>query len=416
MVLLKTLGPGLITGASDDDPSGIGTYAQTGAQFGYTQLWMALFTFPLMTVIQEMCARIALETGAGLAEVLRKYYPKPVLYGCVFLLFVANTINLGADLGAMAAAAQLLVPLPFLILLISLTVVTLTLEIYIAYKRYARFLRLLTLSLFAYCLVVFVVRQDWGQALRNTVLPTLQFDQSYLINLVAVLGTTISPYLFFWQASQEVEEEIDEGKTTPAARRGVSDTELRWMRTDVTAGMLLSNLIMWFIIVTAASTLFRGGIHQIDTADKAAEALKPLAGPFASLAFAAGIVGTGLLAVPILAGSAAYAVAETLRLPEGLSLTLPQAPAFYGVLALATLVGGAMNLIGINPVLALYYTAVINGLVAPPLLLMLMFITNNPRIMHRRVNGRFSNTLGWLTTLAMTGAAVALLVSIVLGH
>jgi NRAMP (natural resistance-associated macrophage protein)-like metal ion transporter len=415
-VLLKALGPGLITGASDDDPSGIGTYAQTGAQFGYAQLWMALFTFPLMAVIQEMCARIALETGGGLAEVLRKYYPKPVLYSCVCLLFIANTINLGADLGAMAAAAQLLVPLPFLLLLVGMTGITLALEVLIAYKRYARFLRVLTFSLFAYCLVVLVVRQDWGQALRGTLLPTLQLNQSYLLNLVAVLGTTISPYLFFWQASQEIEDEIDEGKATRAARRGVSDNELKWMRTDVTAGMFLSNVVMWFIIVTAASTLFRAGVHQIDTAAQAAAAIKPLAGPFASLIFAAGIVGTGLLAVPILAGSAAYAVAESLRWREGLSLSLPQAPAFYGVIALATLVGGAMNLIGINPVVALYYTAVINGLVAPPLLLMLMLITNNRGIMHRRVNGWLSNILGWLTTLAMTGAGVALLVSMALGH
>ena len=311
----------------------------------------------------------------------------------------------------MAAAAKLLVPLPFLVLLVGMTVVTLSLEIFVAYMCYAKFLRLLTFSPFAFCLVVLVVKQDWGQALRNTVVPTLQLDQSYLINLVAILGTTISPYLFFWQASQEVEQDIDAGKTTLASRRGVSDIELKWMRTDVTLGMLFSNVIMWFIILTSASTLFRGGIHQIDTADKAAEALKPLAGQFASLIFAAGIVGTGLLAVPILAGSAAYAVAETLRLPEGLSLSLPHAPAFYGVLALATLVGGAMNLIGINPVLALYYTAVINGLVAPPQLLIWMLITNNRRILHQRVNGWLSNTLGWLTTLAMTGAAVALILS-----
>lgn len=410
-VYLKALGPGLITGAADDDPSGIGTYAQTGAQFGYSQLWLALFTFPLMTIIQEMCARIALQTGGGLATNLRKYYPKSVLYFCVFLLFSANTINIGADLGAMASASQLLVPIPFLILLAAITLITLGLEVFVEYKRYAKFLRWLTFSLFAYVLVVFIVRQDWSQALVSTFLPNGELNRDYLLNIVAVLGTTISPYLFFWQASQEVEEEIDEGKTTTLTRRGVSTTELKWMRTDVTAGMFFSNIVMWFIILTTASTLFRNGLHQIDSAAQAAEALKPLAGQFAALLFAVGIIGTGLLAVPILAGSAAYAVAETLRKPEGLSLKLKQAPVFYAVIALATFVGAAMNLIGVNPIRALYYTAVINGLVSPPLLLMLMLITNNRRIMGQRVNSRLSNTIGWLTTLAMTVAAAALLLS-----
>jgi NRAMP (natural resistance-associated macrophage protein)-like metal ion transporter len=410
-VYLKALGPGLITGAADDDPSGIGTYAQTGAQFGYSQLWLALFTFPLMTIIQEMCARIALQTGGGLATNLRKYYPKSVLYICVFLLFSANTINIGADLGAMASASQLLVPIPFLILLVAITLITLGLEVFVEYKRYAKFLRLLTFSLFAYVLVVFIVRQDWGQALVSTFLPSGELNRDYLLNIVAVLGTTISPYLFFWQASQEVEEEIDEGKITTSARRGVSTTDLKWMRTDVTAGMFFSNIVMWFIILTTASTLFRNGLHQIDSAAQAAEALKPLAGQFAALLFTVGIIGTGLLAVPILAGSAAYAVAETLRKPEGLSKKFKQAPVFYAVIALATLVGATMNLLGINPIRALYYTAVINGLVSPPLLLMLMLITNNRRIMGKRVNGRLSNTIGWLTTLAMTVAAAALLLS-----
>ena len=410
-VYLKALGPGLITGAADDDPSGIGTYAQTGAQFGYSQLWLALFTFPLMTVIQEMCARIALQTGGGLATNLRKYYPKSMLYICVFLLFSANTINIGADLGAMASASQLLVPIPFLILLAAITLITLGLEVFIEYKRYAKFLRLLTFSLLAYVLVVFIVRQDWSQALVSTLLPNGELTRDYLLNIVAVLGTTISPYLFFWQASQEIEEEIDEGKTTISSRRGVSTAELKWMRTDVTAGMFFSNIVMWFIILTTASTLFRNGLHQINSAAQAAEALKPLAGQFASLLFAVGIIGTGLLAVPILAGSAAYAVAETFRKPEGLSKKLKQAPVFYAVIALATLVGATMNLLGINPIRALYYTAIINGLVSPPLLLMLMLITNNRRIMGNRVNGRLSNTIGWLTTLAMTVAAAALLLS-----
>jgi NRAMP (natural resistance-associated macrophage protein)-like metal ion transporter len=405
------LGPGLITGASDDDPSGIGTYAQTGAQFGYAQLWTALATTPLMIAVQEMCARIGLQTGAGLAEVIRKHYPKPILYLCVTLLFVANTVNIGADLGAMAASAQLLLGLPFLIWLAAMTLLAAILEIFVDYKQYAKALRLLTLALFAYALVVFVVPQDWGQALRSTLVPTFQFNQDYLLNLVAVIGTTISPYLFFWQASEEVEEEIDEGKKTKAQRRGVTKTELKWMRTDVTSGMLFSNAVMWFIIVTTASTLFRNGITNIDSAPKAAEALRPIAGDFAYALFAAGIIGTGLLAVPVLAGSAAYAVAETFKLREGLYLKLRQARGFYGVIAFATLVGAAINLIGINPIQALYYTAVLNGLVAPPLLFMILLIANNRKIMGGKTNGRVSNVFGWITTVAMTMSALALLLT-----
>ena len=411
-VYLRALGPGLITGASDDDPSGIGTYAQTGAQFGYTQLWMALFTFPLMTVVQEICARVALQTGTGLATVLRKNYPRPVLYFCLLLLGIANTINLGADLGAMAAAAQLLIPLPIYVFLAAITLIILVLLVFTSYNLYARILRFLTLSLFAYILVVFAVQQDWGQALRSTVIPTLQFNQAYLMNIVAVLGTTISPYLFFWQASQEVEEMVEEGKTSVAARKGTSKVELKWMRADVTAGMLLSNVVMWFIVVTAASTLFRNGIYQVDSAAKAAEALKPIAGPFAAALFAAGILGTGALAVPILAGSIAYAVGDTFQFREGLSRKWYQARQFYAVIVLATLIGAGINLLGINPMTALYYSAVLNGLAAPPLLLMLMLIGNNRKIMHEHTNSRFANIIGWITTVAMTLAAAALLITL----
>ena len=409
---LKTLGPGLITGASDDDPSGIGTYSQTGAQFGYAQLWTALFTFPLMAGIQEICARIALHTGSGLADVLRKHYPKPVLYVCISLLFIANTINIGADLGAMAASGQLLVGLPFLAWLVAITLISTTLQIFVNYKQYAKLLRYLTLSLFAFVLVVFVSVEGWGQLLRNTLLPTVQLNKDYVMNLVAILGTTISPYLFFWQASQEVEEKIDDGKVKPRARQKVSRVELKWMRTDVISGMLFSNLIMWFIIATTGSTLFTKGITDIDSAPRAAEALRPIAGDFAYLLFAAGIIGTGLLAVPILAGSAAYAIAETFRLRKGLYLKLRQAPGFYGIIALSTLIGLAINLGGINPIKALYYTAILNGIVAPPLLFMIMLISNNQKIMKDKVNGPASNAMGWITTIGMSIAAVALLLSV----
>ena len=415
-VYLGALGPGLITGASDDDPSGIGTYSQTGAIFGYTQLWMALYTFPLTAAIQEICARVALQTGTGLAETIRKNYPKPVLYFCVALLVVANIINLGADLGAMAVSAQLLVGIPFVVWLVGITLVTAALEIFVNYRQYAQILRFLALSLFAYVFVVFIVPQDWGQIVRSTLIPSIQFNQDYLLNIVAILGTTISPYLFFWQASQEVEEEIDGGKASVAARKGVSKVELKWMRTDVISGMFFSNVTMWFIIITTASTLFRNGVHQIDSAPQAAEALRPLAGNFAYLLFAAGIIGTGLLAVPILAGSAAYAVAETFKLREGLSLKLRQAPGFYGVIAIATLVGAAMNFSGIDPIQALYYTAVINGVVAPPLLVMIMVISGNGKIMGDKINGPIARILGWLVTIVMALAAGGLLFSIFASH
>jgi NRAMP (natural resistance-associated macrophage protein)-like metal ion transporter len=415
-VFLKSLGPGLITGASDDDPSGIGTYSQTGAQFGYTQLWTALFTFPLMAGIQEICARTALHTGSGLADLIRRHYPKPVLYFCVFLLFVANTVNLGADLGAMAAAGQLLFGLPFLAWLAAMTFISAVLQIFVNYRQYAKVLRFLTLSLLAYVLVVFMSPQDWGRIVRNTFIPTIQISKDYLMDLVAILGTTISPYLFFWQASQEIEEQIDEGKVTPEARKKVTKVELKWRRADVISGMLFSNLIMWFIIATTASTLFSHGITNIDSAPKAAEALKPIAGNFAYLVFASGIIGTGLLAVPVLAGSAAYAVAETFRLREGLYLKFREAPGFYGIIAFSTLIGFTIDLMHINPIKALYYTAVLNGIVAPPLLLMIMLIGNNRSIMKDRVNKRISNTLGWITTAAMTITAVALLLTLGLGH
>ena len=410
---LKVLGPGLVTGASGDDPSGIGTYSQTGAQFGYTQLWAALFTVPLQAAVQAICARIALQTGRGLAANIRKYYPKPILYFYVALLFTANTINLGVDLGAMAAAAQLLLGLPFFLWLAAMTVLTAVLEIFIPYQQYAKVLRILTLTLFAYVIGAFFTSPDWGQALRNTLIPTLQLDQKFLFNLVAILGTTITPYMFFWQANQEVEEEIEEGKKTETQRQGVSKAELKWMHTDVISGSFFSNIVFWFIVMTAASALHQHGVTNIDSAPKAAEALRPLAGDFAYVLFAVGIIGTGLLAVPILAGSAAYAVSETFKFREGLSLKPGEAPTFYSVIAIATLVGAAINLIGINPISALYYAAVINGIVAPLLLLMIMLMSNNRTIMKNKTNGRLSNVLGWVATLAMGAAAMALIVSLV---
>lgn len=408
---LKMLGPGLITGASDDDPSGIGTYSQAGAQFGFGSLWTALFTFPLMAGIQEICARVALHTGNSLTELIRRHYSKPVLYFCVLLLVVANTVNLGADLGAMAAACQLLVGLPYVGWLTVIAGCSILLQIFTDYRKYSKVLRLLTLSLLSYALVFFVSPVDWRRVLHDTFVPSIRYDSGYLLTLVAILGTTISPYLFFWQTNLEIEEKIAEGKETAAARRDVSKVELKWMRTDVVSGMLFSNLIMWCIIATAASTFFTNGSTNIDSALQAARMLEPIAGRFASLLFAAGIVGTGLLAVPIFAGSAAYAVAETFDLEKGLYRKMHEAPGFYAIIIIATVIGLLMNLFGINPIKALYYAAVLNGLAAPPLLVLVMLISRNAAIMKDKVNSNLSAVLGWLTTGAMTLAALALILS-----
>ena len=410
--LLKTFGPGFVTGASDDDPSGIATYSQTGAMFGYTQLWTALFSFPFMAVIQEMCGRIGMVTGKGLAGVVKSHYSKKLLYFAVVLLLVANTINIGADLGAMVAAAQLLIDVPFVILLILITAGTLALQILVPYKVYAKFLKYLTLSLFAYFIVVFVVKQDWGALILATFVPHISLTKEYLVNIVAILGTTISPYLFFWQASEEVEEEVDAGKIANMGqgKPRFSPFDLKTMRKDTVSGMLFSNLVMFFVIATTASTLHTNGIVNIVSAAQAAEALRPLVGDLAFVLFAAGIIGTGLLAVPVLSGSAAYAIAETLGWKEGLYRKVSQAHGFYGVIAIATLVGLVLNFIPIPPFTLLYYAAVLNGIAAPPLLVILLLVANNKKIMGKNTNTRASNVLGVIITTVMFIAAIGLFI------
>jgi len=412
--ILKTLGPGFITGASDDDPSGIGTYAQTGAQFGYSQLWTALFSFPFMAIIQEMCGRIGMVTGKGLAVIVKEHYVKPVLYISVLLLIVANTINIGADLGAMAASGQLVFHIPFLFLLIIITTITLLLEVFVPYPTYAKFLKYLTLSLFAYFFVAFIVKQDWGKIAFSTFIPAFSLNKDYLFNIVAILGTTISPYLFFWQCDEEVEEEIAHhrihamGKGVPKIRY----KDIREMRFDTIFGMFFSNLVMFFIIVTTASTLFVHGITNIDTADQAAIALKPFAGDYAFLLFALGIIGTGFLAVPILSGSASYAVAESFGWKAGLSQKFKKAHKFYGIIAIATIVGLVVNFTPLKPFQLLYYTAVLNGICAPPLMALIIFIGNNKKIMGEHTNSSFSNIVGWIITIVMSVASIALIISL----
>jgi NRAMP (natural resistance-associated macrophage protein)-like metal ion transporter len=408
----KKIGPGFITGAADDDPSGVATYSQTGSIFGYSQLWIALFSFPFMIVIQQMCGRIGMVTGKGLAGVIHAHYSKPVLYFAVSLLVIANTINIGADLGAMAASAQMLLGLPFLFWLCIMTGFIILLEFFVTYKTYSKILKYLALTLFAYVFTAFIVKLDWGIIVKNTVIPQIKFSKDYLLNIVAILGTTISPYLFFWQASQEVEEAIvddkiqDIGVGTPAAsRENVAD-----MNWDTIIGMFFSQAIMFFIIITTAATLHAKGITNIETASQAAEALRPVAGNLAYLLFAAGIIGTGLLAVPILAGSSAYAVAETTGLKAGLSKKPGRAPGFYGVIAASTLIGMSINLLGINPIKALYYAAALNGLAAPPLMALIILIANNKNIMGKFVNKRISNVVGWMIVLVMAIAGILLII------
>jgi len=406
--LLKILGPGFITGAADDDPSGIGTYSQTGAQFGYNQTWLALFSFPFMTVIQEMCGRIGMVNGMGLSGVICKHYAKSFLYAAVVLLVVANTVNLGADLGAMAASAGLIVHIPFVILLLSMAAITLILEIYVTYKKYAKYLKYLTLSLFAYVVTIFVIKQDWGKVAVSTFIPNFSWNKQYIMNIVAILGTTISPYLFFWQANVEVEEQIAKNKINEAGKGkpAVNKYEIRNMRVDTFAGMFFSNLIMFFIIITTASTLHTHGITNIESADQAANALKPIAGNFAFILFALGIIGTGFLALPVLAGSASYALSEAFNWKAGLSLKFNQAKAFYTIIIISTLAGLLINFTEIKPFTMLYYSAMLNGICAPPLMVIILIIANSKKIMGRHTNSLFSNIVGITVTAIMTVAGI----------
>lgn len=411
--IFKKLGPGFITGAADDDPSGIATYAQTGSIFGYSQLWTALFSFPFMSIVQEICGRIGLVTGLGLSGIIKRHYPKWVLYFSVFILFFANTINIGADLGAMASSAQLLIKLPFVFWVVIITIFTISLEIFIPYPAYARILKYLTFSLFFYIITVFVVKQDWIKIIYSTLIPQISFSKEYFLNVVAILGTTISPYLFFWQADEEVEEEIEEHKIVSMGRGKphVTGKDIKQLRLDTIAGMFFSNLVMFFIIVTAASTLFTHGIKNIETAEQAAFALKPFAGNFAFIVFTAGIIGTGLLAVPILAGSASYALSEAFGWKAGLGKRFSQAPAFYGVIAISTILGLLTGFLPIKPFQMLYYAAVLNGLCAPILLILIMKISNNNKIMGKRTNPKISNIMGWGGVVVMSAASLFLIIS-----
>jgi NRAMP (natural resistance-associated macrophage protein)-like metal ion transporter len=403
----RTLGPGLVTGASDDDPSGITTYSVAGASFGYGMLWTALVSYPLMAAIQLICARIGLVTGFGLAGALRQNYPRPFLYIACLLLLAANIFNISADLAGMAESAAMLTGVSSFVFVpifgLSLVVIT----VYTSYKQFAGYLKWLTAVLFAYVIAAFLARPNWREVLIATVVPSVRWDSSYITTLVGILGTTISPYLFFWQASQEVEEEKAKGRRTLAERRGATPHELRDAALDVNTGMLFSNIVMYFIILATGATLYRSGHTDIVTARQAAEALRPLAGEAAYVLFALGLIGTGLLAVPVLAGSASYAVAEVFGWRSGLDLPPRRGRRFYLVLAGALVGGIVLNLVEKNPIRVLFLSAVVNGLLAPPLMVLVMLVSRDRRIMGEHANGPWLNALGWAATAVMVLAAVA---------
>jgi NRAMP (natural resistance-associated macrophage protein)-like metal ion transporter len=404
------LGPGLITGAADDDPSGISTYSVAGATFGYAPLWTALLSFPLMVSVQLMCARLGMVTGRGLASAIRRRYPRWVLWGACVLLIVANVVNIGADLGGMAQATQLVTGINALLWTPLYGGIILALLFWSSYRRIARIFKWLTLVLFAYVATAFLAHTDWRAALAATLLPRVHWSRDFLSVFVAILGTTISPYLFFWQAAQEVEEERAAGKNA-AQRKGATEEELRKQRTDVMTGMFFSNFIMYFIILTTAATLHAHGQTHISTARQAAEALRPLAGNGAYWLFTLGLIGTGMLGVPVLVGSCAYAISEAAPWRGSLERRPQGAPKFYAVVAVAMVIGLALNYVGLNAVMMLFWTAVINGVLAPPLILLVILLTSDRRVMGERTNPPLLGGLGWITVAVMTAAAVGMFVT-----
>lgn len=410
----NNLGPGLTTGASDDDPSGIATYSQAGAQYGFQLIWLSLFTFPLMAVVQEMCARIGMVSGMGLAANIRKHYSRTLLYIATFFLVAANVFNIGADLGAMAAGAQLLFPgINTAVLVIGFGLVILLLQVFTTYARYAKYLKYLALVLLSYIASSLFINFDWSEVLRHTVVPSITFSKTQILLICAILGTTISPYLFFWQTSQEVEEGILKGEKTVAERqKAVHSKDIKRMRTDIWTGMFFSNVVMFFIIAACAATLFSNGIVGINTAADAALALKPFAGNFSYTLFAIGIIGTGMLAIPVLAGSASYAVSESMNWKFGLYRKLKNAYAFYGVIILAMVVGIGLNFIGLDPIKALIYSAVANGIVAPIILFFIVKLSSNASIMGKNANKPYITTIGWFVVAIMTVAGIAAIISL----
>ena len=404
----RRLGPGLITGAADDDPSGISTYSVTGAAFGYAPLWTALFTFPLMTAVQMMCARLGMVTGEGLAGVIRQQYSKWVLWSACALLVVANTVNIGADLGGMADVTEMVTGISSIFWTPIYALIIGSFLIWSSYYAIARIFKWLTLVLFSYVLAAFFSKPDWAAVLYSTFIPHIEWSAAYWATLVGLFGTTISPYLFFWQSSQEVEEERKQGSLTVETRKGATDSELRKSRNDVVTGMLFSNLIMYFIILTTAATLHAHGKTAITTAQDAAEALRPVAGNGAYWLFSLGLIGAGMLGVPVLAGSSAYAVSEAARWRGSLADRPGLSREFYGVIAVGLILGLALDFAGFNAVSMLFWAAVVNGVLAPPLIVIVLLLTSNPKVMGARANPRLLTALGWITVAVMTAASCAM--------
>ena len=401
---IKKLGPGLITGSSDDDPSGIATYSQAGAAFGLTTLWTALITFPLMASIQEMCARIGLVTSNGLTSTIKKHYPRPILYIMLLFSFPAIIMNIGADIAGMGAVGNLLFPAIHTIYFsIAFTAILLVTIIYFPYQKISAILKYLCLVLLVYLVVPFLYKQDWGQILKATLIPTIKFEKSFILIIVAILGTTISPYLFFWQATME-EEDMKHKNQIIVNKRIIHE-----MHQDVDFGMLVSNVVMWFIILATGTVLFKEGIHKIDTVEQAAQALKPLAGEFAYWLFAIGVIGTGLLAIPVLSGSLSYIFCETFGLKRGLDKKFSQARPFYGIIVISLITGLSLNYLGITPIQGLIYSAILYGLTAPVLIAIILHICNNKKIMGDHTNGKISNILGMAALVLMTATAVLLI-------
>jgi len=403
--VLRIIGPGLVTGASDDDPSGIATYSQAGAKFGFATLWTALLTFPLMAAIQEMCARIGLVTSQGLTVTLKKHYSKPILYTVLLLSFPAITLNIGADIQGMGAVAHMIVPgIPVSAFCVMITGTLMYIIINFSYRKIAEILKWLCLSLLLYIIVPFLIKQDWLLIAKSTFIPTIKWNKDFLSIMVAILGTTISPYLFFWQATMEAEE-ISKTKGNLIVNKRI----LNEMKTDVNIGMFLSNIVMFFIILTSGSILFNAGIRQIDTVDQAAKALEPLAGKLTYVIFALGVMGTGLLAIPVLAGSQSYMLAETFGWKAGLDRKFSKAKPFYLSIIISLLVGLSLDFFDISPIQALLYTAIAYGLTSPVLIAVILHIGNNKKIMKKNTNSRYSNTVGVITLILMSVSAIALI-------
>ncbi len=407
----RDLGPGLITGAADDDPSGISTYSVAGAAFGYAQLWIALVSSPLMAAVQLMCARLSMVTGIGLASAVRQRYSRAVLWGACLLLLIANTVNIGADLGGMAEAMQMVSGISSYFWLPLFAILIVVLLVWLSYRHIARIFKWLTLALFAYVITAFLARPHWLEVLTGTFFPHIEWTAGYLATVLGVLGTTISPYLFFWQAAQEVEEERSMGRKTVRERRGTTDEELRLARNDVVTGMAFSNLVMYFIILATGATLYVSGQRDIETARQAAEALRPLAGPGAYWLFTLGLIGTGMLGVPVLAGSAAYAVSEAMHWRGSLEDRPRRSPKFYAVLAVAVLLGLVLNYLKLNAVRMLFWAAVLNGMLAPPLVVLVTLLSSDRSVMGARVNPLILTILGWMTAAVMLAATVMMFVT-----